>query len=74
MTKLLSIAVTAVEQLPEAAQDAIARQIMAMVSQGRGTEQIPDEDMADVLAGLADVERGDTVSEEAFWKMLDKAE
>lgn len=66
MTDLLKIAIEAVQALPDAEQDAIARQILATVysDEAVALDEIPPEDLPSVLEGLAQLERGKIATDE----------
>lgn len=63
MTKLLEQALEAVRRMPPADQDAVAQAMLSMAHLGEA-EEIPAEDLPDVLKGLAQAERGDLATEE----------
>lgn len=63
MTKLLEQAVEAVRRLPATDQDAIAEAMLGLVKLGTADDIDPDH-LDDVLAGLAEIERGEIASEE----------
>lgn len=63
MTKLLETAVEAVRRRPPAEQDVIAEAMLSMARPSAG-DAIPAEDLHDVLAGLAELARGEIATEE----------
>lgn len=63
MTKLLEQAVEAVRRLPAADQDTIAEAMLGLARVG-STDDIDPEHLDDVLAGLAEIERGELASPE----------
>jgi hypothetical protein len=58
MTKLLEKAVEAVQKLPPADQDEIARAIMQLASRDEPPEPVDPTHLAAVLEGLAEAKRG----------------
>ena len=63
MTKLLEQAVETVRRLPAADQDTIAEAMLCLARVG-AAEDIDPEHLEDVLAGLAEIERGELASTE----------
>ncbi|CAO4147339.1 hypothetical protein [Methylorubrum aminovorans] len=63
MTKLLEQAVETVRRLPAADQDTIAEAMLGLARVG-AAEDIDPEHLEDVLAGLAEIERGELASTE----------
>lgn len=61
MTELLEKAVEAIRQMPAAEQDAIAQAMLSMARIGEPGGIDPDH-LPDVLAGLAEIECGDTAT------------
>lgn len=62
----MKLAIEAVQALPDAEQDAIARQMLASVysDEAVALEEIPPEDLPSVLEGLAQVEHGEFATDE----------
>ncbi|ACB79859.1 conserved hypothetical protein [Methylorubrum populi BJ001] len=63
MTKLLEQAVETVRRLPAADQDTIAEAMLSLAGLG-SADDIDPEHLEDVLAGLAEIERGELASPE----------
>ena len=63
MTDLLEKALEAVRRMPPADQDAIAQAMLSMAHLGEA-ENVSEEDWQDVLAGLAEIERGEIATPE----------
>ena len=63
MTKLLEQAVETVRRLPAADQDTIAEAMLRLAGLG-SADDIDPEHLEDVLAGLAEIERGELASPE----------
>ncbi|WP_232629273.1 hypothetical protein [Methylobacterium sp. Leaf118] len=63
MTKLLEQAVEAIRRLPAADQDTIAEAMLGLARLGAADDIDPDH-LEDVLAGLAEIERGEIASED----------
>ncbi|HEV2542351.1 MAG TPA: hypothetical protein VGU70_06275 [Methylobacterium sp.] len=61
MTKLLELAVETVRRLPAADQNTIAEAMLGLARVG-AAEDIDPEHLEDVLAGLAEIERGELAS------------
>ncbi len=74
MTKLLEQAVAAVRQLPAESQDEIARAMLDLAAHGGEPEPIDSAHLSDILAGLAEANRGDFATEaeiEAAFRRFD---
>jgi hypothetical protein len=63
MTNLLKKAVEAVERLPPANQERIARIMLTLAGEHDAPEEIDPEHLAGVLEGLAQAERGEYASD-----------
>jgi predicted transcriptional regulator len=64
MTNLLLEAYRRVSALPPTEQDRIAQAMLALAAFDEAAEAIPAEDVPAVMEGLAQIERGETVSYE----------
>lgn len=63
MTALLDQAFEAIRRIPEDEQDAVARMMLDLVSAEEVELDIPPEDLPDVLAGIAEADRGEFATE-----------
>jgi predicted transcriptional regulator len=62
MTDLLQEAFRRVSALPPTEQDRIAQAMLALAAFDEAAEEISEEDLPAVLEGIAEIERGETVS------------
>jgi predicted transcriptional regulator len=62
MTYLLQEALRRVSALPPTEQDRIAQAMLALAAFDESVEEISDGDLPAVLEGIAQIERGETVS------------
>jgi DNA-binding TFAR19-related protein (PDSD5 family) len=75
MTKLLEKALKAVRLLPPENQDEIARAMLALAGDSSVPEDIDPAHLADILASLAQAQRGEFASEaqvETAFRSFDK--
>jgi hypothetical protein len=63
MTDVLEHLIERVAKLPQAAQDEIVRSVLAIESRHTGVYQLDDAERVDILAALAEVDRGEVASE-----------
>jgi hypothetical protein len=63
MTGVLEHLIERVAKLPQAAQDEIVRSVLAIESRHTGVYHLDDSERADILAALAEVDRGEVASE-----------
>ncbi len=73
MTDLLHDALEALQRLPPERQDYITRAILALADDGE-PEEIDPRDLSAVFDGLAQIERGEFVSDEEVQALLRRLE
>jgi hypothetical protein len=64
MTKMLEQAIEKVRELPEADQDVAADILFALAAKRSDPDDLDEETIAAIDEGLAQIERGEVVSEE----------
>lgn len=75
MTKLLKKALEAVQRLPDASQDEIARAMLTLAGSEQSPQEIDPAHVADVLEGLAQARRGQFATDaevEAAFRRFDR--
>jgi predicted transcriptional regulator len=74
MTKTMKEAIAVLRELPEERQETVARAILDYASHDDGVYHLDDEERAEVRAGLAEIERGDTASDKEAKATLKRIE
>jgi hypothetical protein len=72
MTDVLEHLIERVAKLPQAAQDEIVRSVLEIESRHTGVYRLDDDERADILAALAEVDLGDVASDADAQAIFDR--
>jgi hypothetical protein len=72
MTDVLEHLIDRVAKLPQAAQDEIVRSVLEIERRHTGVYRLDDDERADILAALAEVDRGEVASEAEAHTVLER--